>query len=284
MQFVTWQQMVDDAHALAAMMRGRGFCGVVAIPRSGYFPAGIVAQILGLPMVGLDHFAQHGFKHGLGIGRMAEHAAPGAGRILVIDDSSYRGGALQTARRMIEQMGCWEAAYAVLYGCDETPQASVPDVSLRTIARPRMFAWNWLGHGDLAHTLFDFDGVFCPDGPADEDPGYAAWLNHTGPLHLPTVAIRGIVTHRLEPWREATERWMKQHGLRADRLIMHPATTADERRREAYGQWKGRVYAADQDAMLFVESSITQSKIISAIAQKPVLCVEDWIVYHGGPR
>lgn len=281
MQFVTWAEMTADATELGRMYRGRDIHGVVAIPRSGYFPAAIVAQILGVPLVGLDHFAQHGFHRSFAVGRMADVAPPGAGRVLVIDDSVHRGAAFDQAKRVVDSSGRWQAIYAALYGCDETPETGRPDVLLRSIPRPRLFAWNWLGHGDLARTLFDFDGVFCPDGPADEAPEYGPWLAGAPALHIPTVPIRGIVTHRLEPWRETSRRWLEEHGIKFGTLNMHPGRSADERRRSVYGEWKGRIYEADEGAMLFVESSATQAKIIAAVSKKPVLCTADWAVYPG---
>lgn len=281
MRFVTWEQMVADATVLAGMLRGRGLQGVIAIPRSGYFPGAIVAQILGLPMVGLDHFAQDGFKQGLAVGRMAGKPVPGAGSVLVIDDSVYRGSAIEQAQRVLKESDRWSPLFAALYVCEDTPAAVRPDIGLTVCPRPRLFAWNWLGHSDLARTLFDFDGVFCPDGPADESPDYAAWLAGAPALHLPTVPIRGIVTHRLEPWREVSERWLASAGIKYGSLRMHPAATPEDRRAQAYGIWKGEVYAADEEAMLFVESSSTQAKMIAEVAHKPVLCVANWVVYQG---
>jgi len=90
--------------------------------------------------------------------------------------------------------------------------------------------------------------------------------------------VQAVVTSRIEKYREATEEWLKRHGVRYNALVMHPAKTPEQRRQMGdHAERKARVYAKgfkSKETMLFIESDEKQAKKIAELTKKPVLCTD----------
>lgn len=245
---------------------------VIGIPRSGMLAATSIALHLQKPLGTLhDAAAGRAFRRGGG--------AVGAGRILLVDDTVRTGKAM---RRAMEQIGpklqvhrlaVWDAA--------ETPPGSV-DLALETCPTPRAFAWNLWKHCRLERWVFDFDGVLCrdPSGAENDDgPRYEQFLMTVEPRFLPTRKIGGIITCRLEKYRDLTEAWLDAHGVEHGGLHMLDLPTKKARQEQGgRGAWKAQVYTR-LDAELFVESNDGQARKIAAYSYKPVWCTDTQTFY-----
>ena len=250
---------------------------VVAIPRSGYLPAAIIACTRNLNLIDLDGFLagrtpQHGSSRALAGGERASfrHA-------LVVDDSVLTGTSLARVKERIRQAN---PACRVTYAAVFATRESIPLVDLHfdLCPFPRQFQWNVFHHEHLSRCCVDIDGVLCLDpDPAvnDDGPRYRQFLLEATPHILPSVPIRHLVTSRLEKWRPETEAWLQRQGVRYERLSMLDLPTAQERARTgAHGPHKARIYAADSGAKLFIESEQHQAEMIARVSGKPVLSME----------
>lgn len=271
MNFVSYEQMTRDAVTLARQLP-RNTQGVLGIPRSGMMVAAIVAQELDCHLGDVSSYAQgRGFtRPGRRMGRKTE------GPIVLIDDSHYAGQAMSGAMAELGlnpalrfQGDVRTAALYVLPGNEDRVWYHV-----RAIPAPRLFAWNWRSHDLMENALFDLDGVICMDPDAKDDGGEAYGADLVGllPLWLPQRRIKGVVTGRLEKWREGhTKPWLYDHGVQYGELVMGPWATVQERKEYGAARWKAEVYAAS-DASLFVESCIISAGQIFHATQRPVFC------------
>ena len=72
-----------------------------------------------------------------------------------------------------------------------------------------------------------------------------------------------------------TENWLRRHGVKYARLIMHPAETPEARRAaHDHAERKAAAYAKASKARLFVESDVRQARKIHEISGKSVLCID----------
>lgn len=275
MNFVPYAELVRDALALARRFEPGKVRGVLGVPRSGMIPASIIAQELGCHLGDVDTFASTGSFHRPG--RRFDWASRIEGPILVVDDSVHSGAAMREAREILEGA---EMATACVY-LRPGMEAEV-DVFARRLASPRLFGWNWTASVLLSRCLTDLDGIICTDSDVfdDDGPEYEQALRDVRPLHLPRRRLRGIVTARLERWRDLTVEWLDVHGVDRKRLEMAPFPRAAVRRQHGNARWKASVYADDTDALLFIESSRPQAKEIARRTERPVLCLPDEKVYR----
>lgn len=251
---------------------------VVGVPRSGLLAGNLLCLALNIALTDVE-----GFLEGrvLAAGKTRRTARldrdPAAlKRVLVIDDSVYRGHAMTEVRRRIEAAAPEaEITYCAVYG-NETSHPSV-DIVLEAVPQPRMFQWNVFHHGSLEHCCVDIDGVLCCDPTHEEnDDGerYLRFLAETAPMLTPSKPIGWLVTSRLEKYRAQTEDWLEKAGIAYRELIMLDLPSAEARRKaRAHGSFKGEVYRR-LDALLFIESELEQAEEIAQLSGKPVLCIE----------
>lgn len=251
---------------------------VVGVPRSGLLAGNLLCLALNIALTDVE-----GFLEGrvLAAGKTRRTARldrdPAAlKRVLVIDDSIYRGNAMEEVRRRIEAAAPEaEITYCAVYG-NETSHPAV-DLVLEAVPQPRMFQWNVFHHASLEHCCVDIDGVLCCDPTHEEnDDGerYRRFLVETAPMLVPSKPLGWLVTSRLEKYRAETEDWLEKAGISYRELIMLDLPGAEARRQaRAHGSFKGEVYRA-LDALLFIESELEQAEEIARLSGKPVLCIE----------
>jgi uncharacterized HAD superfamily protein len=219
--------------------------------------------------------------------------SPGSGRFVLVDDTVYGGGAMGRAFHALKAKGVNFLTAAVYV----TPQrAGTIDLYARVLPAPHVLEWNILNNGPAfgrwdgkvdpmngvwaGGAALDFDGVICEDAQvpdADDGPAleaYGRWLSNARPLMVgKMIPIKLIVTGRIERWRGETMDWLARHGMRVERLVMHPAATAGERNRDfrSIPAMKAREFAASPCG-LFIESESWQAKEIHRLSGKPVIC------------
>jgi uncharacterized HAD superfamily protein len=250
---------------------------VVGIPRSGIAPAGIISTYLQKPFATLE-----GLIAGQVHGRSGHLATARARRILLVDDTSNKGGAMARAVGQLRQFDRkLEITRCAVFGPYQVEDpAAIIDVWFEDCIGPRGFAWNMWKHTRARKWAFDFDGVLCRDpSKAENDDGerYREFLLTAPPLFLPQREIGHIITSRLEKWRPETEAWLGRLGVEYQQLHMldlpDKAARMHAMRSGGRGGWKAGIARA-VGVELMVESCHKQARIIAREAGIPVFCTE----------
>lgn len=263
MNFRSYNDLVRDVKVWAATLPE--FDAVVGVPRSGTLVASLLAVERDWTL---------------------EPEGNLVNRILVVDDTISTGG---TMRNFLKDLGGKYGVDSHHFGTAALYAAPGSEGMVQhhyaTVPHPRAFEWNlrrWFG---LPYSIVDLDGVIChdPDALEDDTPEWVErWIVNAVPKWRFGNVIGTICTSRLERYRPQTEAWLKRHGVKYARLIMGPWATAAERRanRRNAAHYKAMAYMAD-GAMLFIESSEAQAKVIHELTKRPVLCT-DTMTLHGG--
>lgn len=242
---------------------------IVGIPRSGMIPAGILSTYLQLPLSTPEAFLA-GIVHG-----RSGKTERGKSRVLLVDDTSNKGGAMVRAVALIEGKAKSITRLAVYGPYQVAEPAKIIDVWFEDCPGPRGFAWNMWKHARLPRWGFDFDGVLCRDptnAENDDGPAYKRFLEQAPPLFIPKRPLGHIVTGRLEKYRPDCEAWLGRHGIGFLQLHMMPfATKAERMAHGGRGQWKAEIAKA-VGVEMFIESCPKQAGIIAREAQIPVWC------------
>lgn len=254
----------------------RDFDLIVGIPRSGMFPANLLALYLNKPVTDLSSFINgHIYKSGAR-GQFIDVKT--FKRILVVDDSIASGSAmLKCKEELIELEKEFEIKYAVIYIIPG--KEHLVDYSFDTVPLPRYFQWNILNHTILAKSCFDIDGVLCVDPtPEQNDDGekYINFILNAKPLFIPGAPIGTLVTSRLEKYRKETETWLAKYNIKYNKLVMLDLPNKEARiKANCHASHKAKEYQKN-DYMLFFESSMKQALEINSLTKKPVLCTENF--------
>lgn len=254
-----------------------GLTVVVAVPRSGYIVAGLIALNLNLPLCSYNEYITRTRPTG---GRRARQLNCGNQRhqkVLIVDDSVSSGWEMRRIQKELAEHATQDeriflAAYVSAKASD------LVDIALEITDPPQIFEWNLYHHPHLINSCVDIDGVLCRDARKEEDDDgvkYLRFIEHVPPRIVPTVEVGWLVTSRLEKYRAPTEAWLEKHGIQYRNLIMQ--NLPDLRTRYEKGndaRFKADVYSG-LDAFLFLESSAWQSKEIARQTGKAVFCVDD---------
>lgn len=256
---------------------------IVGIPRSGMLVSNLLSLHLNLPMTDIEGLQERRLLQA-GERYTGEFDISAFSKILVVDDTVYKGGAMTEARETVESLDLpAETYYGAVY-VDEGSEQFV-DTYAQLLPFPRVFEWNMMHHDFLADACVDLDGILCRDPtPAENDdgPNYREFLTTVSPKCVPSVEIGRIVTCRLEKYREETAAWLDEHGIAYDELVM--MQYPDKAARVAAGdhaEYKADVYQST-DAKLFIESSHTQARKIARQTSKPVYSKERNVMLRQG--
>ena len=251
---------------------------VAGVPRSGMLPATLIALYLGKPLVSVESL-QYGDYCTL-TNRVKLNGR--VKRVLVVDDSCSSGNAMNKVRDMLSTVKNQEFVYCAVYVTKASKDKV--DFYFDIVEQWRMWEWNIMDHLVLESSCVDMDGVLCVD-PTDEqnDDGekYLKFLAEAKPKFIPTHKIKAIVTCRLEKYRAETELWLKEHGIKYDKLYM--MDFPDKASRLKFGdhaKYKADIYT-QSGAVLFIESNSLQASNIYFRTNKPVYCIGD-NTFRGG--
>ena len=254
---------------------------IVGVPRSGMMPANLLALYLNLPYTDIHSFMK-GYIYKSGARKQFFNES-GYKNILVVDDSIASGSAIKECKNDLSDLETkFNIKYCAIYYTPEN--GNLADYVMEAVATPRYFQWNIFNHTTLEKACFDIDGVLCVD-PSNEqnDDGalYKSFLLNAAPLYIPGSRIGTIVTSRLEKYRKETEIWLKNNGVRYDKLVMLdlPDMKARQKANNHAGH-KAKEYQAN-NYTLFVESDLGQAIEINKITKKPVYCTENFeMIYN----
>ncbi|WP_250445552.1 phosphoribosyltransferase [Actinotalea sp. C106] len=257
---------------------------VVGIPRSGMLAATMLALHLHTPLADVDGLvAGRVLGGGARLGRDTDPSqiVVDARKILVVDDSTNRGGAIRAAKarvapaRHLDGRLLWGAPYAAAGAAE-----GLLDHWYEKVSRPRVFEWNVLHHSGLVDACMDLDGVLL--GVPTSSP-----LPHH-PRLVPGAQVGWLVTRRPEGERPEVERWLTEHGVRFRHLVMASDGPSGQTGRpeglpRPDAQGKAALYTRT-DAWLFVEEDLDQARTIADAARRPVYCAGvRAMIYPGTP-
>lgn len=279
-EYVKTSQLVEDCRdSLLPQVGHLNLRGVFGIPRSGMFPASMIALWLNLPLYSMNKSSYElevmSAHSGFGGVRMKDHDDSG-GKILVIDDTVYAGTAIADIREKIKE----DAIYATVYAHPDS--LDKVDFFAKSLMPPHILEWNLFNCVYIESALLDFDGILCPNVPYSKcinEEEYIEYIKNVEPFYhrIPKTRCRGIVTARLEKYRDITEEWLDRHGIRYGSLEMYP-TEKEEIRDKNHIQEAANFKAErfkSSDAHFFIESELPEAVIIRRQSGKFVVCPEE---------
>lgn len=278
-QYITNAQLIRDCkNILLPQIANLDIRGILGIPRSGMFPASMIAMWLNLPLYFLDPqnnlVPMSGASKFGGI-RMMEHK-PLTGRLLVVDDTVYAGTAIKNFKSRFLEDVYLAATYV-------KPEAKdLVDFYAKELPPPHLLEWNLFNCTYIQQALLDFDGILCPNVPfeiLEHEEKHKEWLSNVKPFYhrLPKFKCKGIVTARFERYRDITENWLARHNVKYERLIMMPNEMEEDRLRdhvETSSTYKAKHFV-ESDAKFFIESEVPEAIRIRKKSGKLVICPEE---------
>lgn len=261
MNFVSYQKLTKDIVEYARKLPEIDV--VIGIPRSGLMVASLLALHLNKKLGIVDQNGKITILKGGDRDNLNAIA-----KILIIDDSADTGSSLESVRRYMDYK--YEKVYfGCMYTSEAKPKRFDGHLIYHSIIPPeRFFEWNMMNHGILSLTCSDLDGVICTDGPDDPEVMKKAKV-----LYRPARPIKYIVTGRVEKHRDITEKWLKDHNILYENLIMRPDYDIN------CENYKALTYEK-LNMKLFIESSEFQAKEIFKRTGKPVLSIETMQLYE----
>lgn len=285
-KFITSAQLQRDILSLVGMIPS-DIGVIVGVARSGMNVATMLSMYLHLPLVAIRQ--SQGDIVGVGNGwRLNEsREAITNKRAIIVDDTVMTGNSLAHIRPVVNRQfpGASTAAIYV------NPNANVkPDFHVVDLPWPHLLEWNLFNSVMSPNIACDFDGILCQDcqpGDDDDGPRYRNFIDNAKPLYAPRKEpIPLIVTARIQKYRRQTEAWLRRHGIRWFKLVMHPAKTLAERNRDDIAAFKAREYAKwlehhtpNPAPAMFVESDDRQARRIANLSGRMVICPSTAGVY-----
>lgn len=257
---------------------------IVGVPRSGMLVASIIALHSNRQLTDVNGYTEGRIMStGLQRAKIGNkiNSVSESKKALVVDDSLLSGTEMSRVRGLIEKAGLTEKTIFATVICNPGMENKV-DIVFDLCETPRVFEWNLMHGHILPKCCVDIDGVLCLDPSNDQNddgPKYRDFLRTARPLWKPTATIGMLVTSRLEKYRDLTENWLAEQGIKYEKLVMMQYNTMAERQQaKAYASFKANVYA-ESDKVFFIESSDPTTKEIAKLSGKHALCIETHLVY-----
>lgn len=296
--FITNEMIITDTIKMVPKLPP--IAGVLGVPRSGMIPASILSTVMSVPLYSLSegNMVILSEKTTMGGSRMANYSSRDNNLpILVIDDTSYTGAAINSVRRLLKSKYPDKSfLYTVVYheptgaylSQDGDPLLDILNIPLQF---PHILEWNFFNAHPTMFGMFDMDGVFCPDCTAEidaDEAAYISWMKNVEPIKdritklFPCMAI---CTGRLEKYRKYTEDWLNEHGIKYNALIMYPGSKKErdsglghahnvaQFKRHNFENYRGKISGLSRsayygEAKYFIESCPYQSSLIAKSSKK----------------
>ena len=279
-KYIKTSQLIEDCkNSLLPQIGKLKLKGVLGIPRSGMLPASMIAIWLNLPLYTINSISgdiepMSGCEK-FGGGRMRRHEDSG-GKLLVVDDTVFAGRAMADIKEKINQ----DAVYATVYAHPNS--LNKVDFFAKELAPPHILEWNLFNCSYIESTLLDFDGILCPNVPLDKcsnEELYIDYIKNVEPFYhrIPKTRCYGIVTARLEKYRDVTEAWLRKYNIGYRSLTMYPTEKEEVRDKnhiQEAANFKAKHFA-QSSAHFFVESELPEAVIIRKESGKFVICPEE---------
>lgn len=263
---------------------------IIGIPRSGMIVGSIISEFINVSLIDIESYCAG--CSAVGGNRLSLLNRSVYNKVLVLDDTTYSGSSMKSAREKLSSIEGIEFIYGVAFLEGESGKNQI-DFYLEDVIKYTqdssipivLYEWNYMNHYPFIseRCLYDIDGVLCVD-PCDErnTQEYEKYIEDALPLFIPTSKIGGIVSYRLEKYKEVTIKWLEKYGVKYNNLILFPDSSWSGRERSGVGPgvFKGMIYKRSEGFILFIESDDRQAREIHEISGKPVLSVEKNILYE----
>ena len=287
-QIITNERLIKDTiQLLIPKLCEHKLSTIIGLPRSGLIPASLCSTLLNLPLYSLSSNAIIPLNNlsNYGGSRMSRYSPVNTeeGKIAIIDDTVWSGLAMSEIKRTLiaQKYDISKFIFSSVYSTEKGKENV--DFYGKILNYPHILEWNFFNSSFVSNSLFDFDGVFSPDVPVELctsscDAGYIDYITNVKPFYhrLPKLFnCKGIVTGRLEKYRDITEAWLEKYKVKYKNLTMFPTERAEQR--DSNHIYEVSKYKAEQlsisDAKFFVESSQYESRLISEFSHKTVLSI-----------
>lgn len=274
MNFITYNQLKKDVIDWNSSLPDADL--IVGVERSGIIPATILALQRNKPFLTLNQYLSNDFENYIN----SKVKTGEIKNVLIIDDSISSGKTAEDIKERLKEERLYNRRHMVYFG----GVYIVPDVCpngiykyyYKQITLPRIFEWNFQYNDNIRNSIWDIDGVIFKEPPLEDDTKtYEAYIENPIPLYIPNIPILGIVSGRLEKYRDITEKTLKEYGIQYEFLKLAQFDTIKERRMNDMGAIKGNIYKESQ-ANVFFESSRQQAESIRQISGKDVICIEEF--------
>ena len=278
-EYITTAQLIRDCkNLLLPQLAGLKLKGIVGIPRSGMLPASMIAMWLNLPLYFLDpqnNLLPMSAATKFGGIRMLDYKDSN-GKLLVVDDTIYAGTAMNNIKSRLNEDAYFCSVYL-------RPASELkPDFYARELNAPHLLEWNLFNCVYIEHALLDFDGILSPNVPYEiciDEERYIEYIKNVKPFphRIPKTRCKGIVTARLEKYRDITEWWLEKYGVNYGFLKMYPTEDEDKRDKnhvEEASTFKAKIFS-QSDAKFFIESEIAEAVRIGKKSGKFVICPQE---------
>ena len=280
-KYITNQQLIKDCvDYLIPKIANLNIKGIAPVPRSGFLPASFCSVMLNLPLYSMQKDGSVEPMSGVckfGGKRMENHKDLD-GKILVLDDTVYAGNSLA---RIKKQLGRDKFLFGSLYV--HPSSLKLVDLYGKELPPPHLLEWNFFNSSYISQCLLDFDGILCPNVPyqiAKDEEKYIDYIKNVEPYHhrLPKVhTCKGIVTARLEKYRDETEEWLEKHKVKYRFLRMFPSERQQER--DANHAVEAAKFKSDVlrevDAHFFMESEKLEAQLMRSQSERLIICPEE---------
>lgn len=279
-KFVTISDLIEDCKTHLLPKLGKlNLKGIAGIPRSGFLPASICALWLNIPLYTFNNkgeFSILSANSSFGGKRMDSYKETD-GKILILDDTVYGGVAMQEAKSLIND----EVIYGSLYV--HPASKHVVDIFGRELEPPHLLEWNFFNSSYIESCILDFDGILSPNVPYEKcqnEEDYIDYITNVEPFYhrIPrTYTCKGIVTARLEKYRDITEAWLEKHNIQYGFLKMYPTERKEARDSNHIieaASFKAKEFT-ESGASFFVESEPAEAALIRSQAYRLVICPDE---------
>jgi uncharacterized HAD superfamily protein len=280
-RYITMSAMAEDCKKyLIPKIAILNLKGVAGVPRSGAFPASVCSMMLNLPLYNFS--TDSGFHRAVSVtddgGRRMKNYTPNGEKILLLDDTYGTGESMKIVKKAIDRDD-------ILYGSLYIHPEKLNDVDVygTTLEYPHLLEWNLFNCGYIKRSYIDFDGILCPNVPysiAIDEEKYIEYITSVEPYYdrLPKLfKCKGIITARLEKYRDITEGWLKKYKVNYGELIMYP--TEKEKLRDSNhvveaAKFKSKIYGSS-NAKIYIESEKAEAEQIRNLTKKTVICPQE---------
>jgi len=260
---------------------------IVGCPRSGLICALMISEIINKPVIDLDGFI-NGQKPWLGGERthLAEKELKYK-NVLVLEDTAFTSKSIIKAKQRILEMpnaNEFNVISCAIFaeGSDAKEKVDIYFIENYHPQCWNIYEWNILQH-DIYFTqncMFDIDGVICKDPPDERNKeAYEEYIANAIPQFISSSTIQALVTFRLNKYRDITEKWLKDHGVKYNMLFMFNSDSYEYRGRFNPAEYKAMIYKQADWATMFIESDQWQAPQIAQMSGKPVFCYANGKVY-----
>tara|TARA_Y100001938_G_scaffold150364_1_gene240974 strand:- start:33347 stop:34303 length:957 start_codon:yes stop_codon:yes gene_type:complete len=279
-KYIKTSQLIEDCRDLLLPQIAKlKLKGVLGIPRSGILPASMIAMWLNLPLYTINSISGDiqpmSGSSKFGGARMRNHDDSDGG-LLVVDDTVYAGRAMADIKAKIKGGAIYAAIYTHPNSLDKV------DLFAKELKPPHILEWNLFNCSYIESAMLDFDGILCPNVPHEKCLNEELYIDYIAnvepfPHRVPKTCCYGIVTARLEKYRDITEAWLKKHNIRYGSLTMYPTekqTVRDKNHIQEAAAFKAK-YFKQSSAHFFIESELPEAVIIRRESGKFVICPQE---------